>query len=132
MIADAAAPSPEGMPLPTWLKHKMIHGSLIVGMGPTRRTYRPLQARSHADRIRSDPQRDPRRPNRRLRDDLAATGKRIRHFQRLLTVHPTGGACLAQTLESGVVDSNGEVFGLDGSSSPTRPRCPVPWAARRR
>ena len=36
----------------------------------------------------------------------AATGKRIRHFQRPLTVHPTGGACLAQTVESGVVDSN--------------------------
>ena len=31
---------------------------------------RPLQARSHADRIRYDPQRDLRRPHRCLRDDL--------------------------------------------------------------
>jgi choline dehydrogenase-like flavoprotein len=44
----------------------------------------------------------------------AATGKRILHFQRPLTVHPTGGACFGQTVGSGVVDSNGEVFGVDG------------------
>jgi cholesterol oxidase len=112
MIADAAAPSPEGMPLPTWLKHKMIHGSLIVGMGPDTQDG-VVRCRHDRMRIEYDPTRSA------IFGDLidayamisAATGKRIRHFQRPLTVHPTGGACLAQTVESGVVDSNGEVFG---------------------
>lgn len=115
MIADTAAPSPEGMPLPTWLKHKMIHGSLIVGMGPDTQDG-VVRCRHGRMRIEYDTTRSA------IFGDLidayamisAATGKRIRHFQRPLTVHPTGGACLAQTVESGVVDSNGEVFGLDG------------------
>ena len=94
MIADTAAPSPEGMPLPTWLKHKMIHGSLIVGMGPDTQDG-VVRCRHGRMRIEYDPTRSA------IFGDLidayamisAATGKRIRHFQRPLTVHPTGGAC---------------------------------------
>jgi cholesterol oxidase len=115
MIADAAAPSPEGILLPIWLKHKMIHGSLTVGMGPDAQD--GVVGCGHGRmRIESDPSRSA------IFGDLidayakisAATGKRIRHFRRPLTVRPTGGACPAQTVQRGVVDSNGEVFGLDG------------------
>jgi cholesterol oxidase len=115
MIADAAAPSPEGMPLPMWLKRKMVHGSLIVGMGPDTQDG-VVRWRHGRMRIEYDPSR-----SAIFRDLIdayakisAATGKRILHFQRPLTVHPTGGACFGQTVGSGVVDSNGEVFGVDG------------------
>lgn len=115
MIADAAAPNPRGMPLPTWLKHKMMHGSIIVGMGPD--TQDGVARWTHGRMcIDYDPARSA--IYRDLIDAYAtisaATGRRILHFRRPLTVHPTGGACLGQTVDSGVVDSNGEVFGLDG------------------
>ncbi len=42
------------------------------------------------------------------------TGRKIYHFNRPLTVHPTGGACIGQDEASGVIDSNGEVFGNPG------------------
>ena len=42
------------------------------------------------------------------------TGRKIHYFKRSITVHSTGGACIGQDKTSGVIDSNGEVFGNPG------------------
>jgi cholesterol oxidase len=39
---------------------------------------------------------------------------RIRHFTKLVTVHPLGGCPMASSPEAGVVDPHGEVFGYPG------------------
>jgi len=51
--------------------------------------------------------RKPRR-NRRL------TGHKICTPRTPITVHPTGGVCLADSIGRGVVDANGEVFDQPG------------------
>jgi cholesterol oxidase len=38
------------------------------------------------------------------------------YFRRVITVHPLGGAPMGRTPETGVVDSNGQVFGVPGLS----------------
>lgn len=115
MIADAAAPNPQGMLIPKWLKNKMTHGAITVGMGADAQDGVVHWTKGRM-RIEFDPSRSA--IYRDLKDAYAristASGKRVLHFQRPLTVHPTGGACLGRTAENGVVDSRGEVFGIDG------------------
>jgi cholesterol oxidase len=115
MIVDGALPPPQDMPLPKWLKRKMVHGTIVAAMGPDAQDG---VVRWSSGRMRID--YDPERSTifRDIRDAFAkisaATGKRVFHFHRPLTVHPTGGACLGRTADDGVVDSNGEVFDLEG------------------
>lgn len=44
----------------------------------------------------------------------AATQTSVYAFKTPISVHPTGGACLGSSADSGVVDANGEVFGHPG------------------
>lgn len=115
MIADAAAPNPQDMLIPKWLKNKMTHGSITVGMGADAQDgvvhWTKGRMRIEFDPSRSAIYRDLTDAYARI---SAASGKRVLHFRRPLTVHPTGGACLGRTAETGVVDSRGEVFGIDG------------------
>jgi cholesterol oxidase len=58
------------------------------------------------------------------------SGKRIYHPKNATTIHPIGGACLGATIENGVINNNGEVFGYpgmyitDGSALPQEPGGP--------
>lgn len=115
MTVDVALPSPDGCKLPRWVQRKMRHGSIIAAMGIDEQDGEVRWERGRM-RIEYDPAGS--RIFADICDALAeisrATGRRIWHFQRPLTVHPTGGACLGRTAEEAVVDSSGRVFGHDG------------------
>ncbi len=105
-------PTPEGMPLPTWFKRKMLHGSLIVGLGPDAQDD-IVGWRHGRTRIDNDPTR-----SAIFRDLIdayakvsAATGKRILHFQRP-SPFTRRAARVWRKPSRAVVDSNGEIFGL--------------------
>ena len=42
------------------------------------------------------------------------TGKRIHYTKNPITVHPTGGACMGASIDTAVIDGNGEVFDHPG------------------
>lgn len=104
-------PNPDKLPLPGWFKRKFRHGQAIGGMGPDAQdgvvTFEKGRLKIDYKPENSDIFED-------ITDamDMVSekTGKKVYYFQRPITVHPMGGACVAANIREGVVDCNGEVF----------------------
>lgn len=115
MIAEGAMPNPENLPLPGWLKKKFRHGAFIAGMGKDAQDGTVSLARG---KLKIDYNPDNSEIFAQTADamDLISekTGKKIYYIDRPTTVHPTGGACIGRTINEGVVDADGEVFGHSG------------------
>jgi len=115
MIAEGALPSPDDLPIPRWLKNKFRRGSFVAGMGPDAQDG-TVTLENGKLKIDYKPENSP------IFDDIKdtmdgvseKTGKKLYYIQRPTSVHPTGGACIGRSLDEGVVDSNGEVFGHPG------------------
>lgn len=106
----------DNLPLPKWLKTRLRRDAILVGMGADKADgvvqwindklsfkYRTENSEIFTDiqQFFSEVARRSKRPVRWLNN-------------RPLTVHPLGGARLAMTEAEGVVDGNGQVFGLPG------------------
>ena len=115
LIAEGSLPDGRDLPLGQWIKRKLRSGTYVAGMGADAQDGR---VHWHKGRLKIDydPAGSPlfadiRRAFAALGE---ASGHRVWHFVRPTTVHPTGGACIGETPDSGVVDARGEVHGLPG------------------
>ncbi len=115
LIAEAACPSPDNLPIPGWLKNKFRRGSLVAGMGADAQDGTVTLEKG---KLKIDYNPDDSEIFAEIADTLdqvsEKTGKKIYYLKRPTTVHPTGGACIGRGLEDGVIDGNGEVFGHPG------------------
>lgn len=115
MIGEGALPSPAILPLGGWISRKLRRGTYVAGMGPDAQdgTVRYRKGRLS---IEYDPANSEifGRIKRAFKLIGEKTGRRIFHFERPITVHPTGGACIGRDAAHGVIDSNGEVFANPG------------------
>jgi len=115
IIGEGALPNPKALPLGGWVSRKLRRGTYVAGMGADAQdgtvSYRKGKLTIDYDPDNSD-------IFSRIKDAFKLigekTGRRIYHFDRPITVHPTGGACIGQDVNAGVVDSNGEVFNNPG------------------
>lgn len=114
-IVEGSLPSPSALPLGGWVSRKLREGSFVAGMGEDAQdgvvSYRRGRLKIHYDSAQSSIFGRIKAAFRLLGEQ---TGRRIYFFQRPLTVHPTGGACIGHNIGSGVVDAHGEVFGHPG------------------
>ena len=115
MIGEGSLPPPQTLSLGRWVSGKLRHGSYVAGMG--------VDAQDGVVRYRKGKlviSYDPKNSDiyARLTDAFRLigekTGRRIFHFKRPTTVHPTGGACIGADCMTGVVDSCGEVYNNPG------------------
>lgn len=114
-IAEGALPSPDALPLGSWVSRMLRSGSFVAGMGPDAQDGQVSYRRG---RLRIDYAPEQSDIFARIKDAFRLigerTGKRIYHFATPITVHPTGGACIGADRASGVVDLHGEVFANPG------------------
>lgn len=110
LIAEGSMPSPRALPLGRWITGKLRGGSFVAGMGEDAQNGVVSYRRGRLS-IRYEPAESPifSRIMAAFRVIGERTGRRIYHFQRPMTVHPTGGACIGDTPAQGVVDNKGEV-----------------------
>lgn len=115
LVAEGSLPSPSALPLGGWVARKLRGGTYVAGMGEDAQDGVVSYKRGRL-RVNYDPARSP--IFARIRDAFRAisekTGRRIYHFQRPITVHPTGGACIGRARDEGVVNAAGEVFDNPG------------------
>lgn len=115
MIGEGALPSPSILPLGGWVSKKLRRGSYVAGMGADAQdgTVRYRKGRLSIDYEPANSEIFGR-IKRAFKLVGEKTGRRILHFERPITVHPTGGACIGVDAAHGVVDSGGEVFNNPG------------------
>lgn len=121
-------PSVDSYPLPGFVKRRIKRASFMAGLGEDAMdgTVRWKNGRLQ---IQYDERGSPifARLKRTFDTISARTGRRIYYFDTPITVHPTGGACIADAPERGVVDATGEVFGHPGlyvADAAALPRAP--------
>lgn len=115
LIAEGSLPDGRDLPLGSWIKRRLRHGTYVAGMGVDAQDgvvrlrrgrlaidFEPTHSAVYADIIEA------------FRQLGAASGHRIYHFRRPTSVHPTGGACIGQSPTQGVIDAQGEVYGHPG------------------
>ena len=115
MIGEGSLPSPALLPLGGWISKKLRRGTYVAGMGADAQdgTVRYHKGRLSIDYVPANSEIFGR-IKRAFRLIGEKTGRRIYHFERPITVHPTGGACIGRDAADGVVDANGEVFANPG------------------
>ena len=115
MIGEGSLPSPALLPLGGWISKKLRRGTYVPGMGADAQdgTVRYHKGRLSIDYVPANSEIFGR-IKRAFRLIGEKTGRRIYHFERPITVHPTGGACIGRDAADGVVDANGEVFANPG------------------
>ncbi len=128
MIGGGGLPAVESYPLPGFLKRRMKRAYMIAGLGEDTMCGE-VGIRRGRLRIEYDWRQSP--IFTRIRGVFAEIGRRTGHRvyapKTPITVHPTGGACLAASIEEGVVDANGEMFdnpGLYVADAAALPRAP--------
>ena len=115
MLGGGGFPSVDHYPLPRRLRERIKRGSFVAGIGEDAMDGEVTLERGRL-RIRYDP--DNSSIFAKLRSTLktiaARTGRPIYLPKTPITVHPTGGACLGSSRDSGVVDSDGQIFDNPG------------------
>jgi len=115
MIGGGGLPSVDSYPLPKRVKERLKRANMIAGLGEDTMNG-TVTMRKGRLQIGYDPSASP--IFERLRSIFAEiskrTGRKIYAPKTPVTVHPTGGACLGQSIEQGVIDGNGEVFDNEG------------------
>ena len=128
MIGGGGLPSVDSYPLPKRVRERLKRATFIAGLGEDDMcgTVSLRGAKLH---IEYDSSRSP--IFKRIKDTFdkmsALTGRKIYAPKTPVTVHPTGGACLGESTESGVVDGEGQVFdnpGLYVADAAALPRAP--------
>ncbi|MEQ8234050.1 MAG: GMC oxidoreductase [Gammaproteobacteria bacterium] len=131
LIGGGGLPAVDSYPLPEFVKKRMRRAYMIAGLGEDE-LCGEVSMRKGRLRIEYDPDKSPifARLREAFREIAQRTGHRIYAPKTPITVHPIGGARIADSIEHGVVDANGEVFdnpGLyvtDGSVLPRAPGGP--------
>lgn len=105
----------EGFPLPQFLKNKLRHQSIIVGMGADVGNGH-LQMKGKNFYLKYDKCKNPiyGEIDSAFKDIARVTDSRMYSFNTPITVHPIGGARLGASIANGVVGANGEVFDHPG------------------
>ena len=115
MIGEGAFPSPRMLPMGGWLRKKLQQGSYVAGMGADAQNGEVSLKRGKLA-IQYNPADSELFV--RIKEAFRLLGEKtkakIYHFDRPLTVHPTGGAVIGQSEADGVVDANGEMFSNPG------------------
>lgn len=115
VLGGGAFPSIDSYPLPEKIKDRFRKAQWIAGLGVDAMDG-VVSWRKGRLRIDFNPDHSPifARIKDNFRELTARTGKRIHHPRNPVTVHPTGGACMGASIETAVVDANGEVFDNPG------------------
>jgi cholesterol oxidase len=115
MIGGGGLPSVDSYPLPKRIRERLKRANMIAGLGEDTMNGE-VSMRKGRLRIGYDPAESPIFD--RLRSIFAEisrrTGRKIYAPKTPVTVHPTGGACLGENIDKGVIDANGEVFDNEG------------------
>ena len=128
MIGGGGFPSVDSYPLPRPVRERIKRASFVAGIGED-----AMDGTVSYDRGRLKVNYRPENSSifARLRATIAAisekTGRKIYLPKTPITVHPTGGARLAASIDDGVIDANGEVFdnpGLYVADAAALPRAP--------
>lgn len=114
-IGEGALPTPKTLPLGGWVSRKLRRGTYVAGMGADAQdgTVSFNNSKLSVD-YRPDNSDIYSRIKHAFKLIGEKTGRRVYHFRRPTTVHPTGGACIGNDSNDGVVDANGEVFNNPG------------------
>ena len=128
VIGGGGLPAVDSYPLPGFLRKRMKRAYMIAGLGEDSMTGTVSLAHGKL-KVEYDPDQSP--IFAKLKATFAEIGRRTGHRvyapKTPITVHPTGGACLGASIETGVVDANGEVFdhpGLYVADASALPRAP--------
>ena len=128
LIGGGGLPAIDSYPLPKFVRERMKRAYMIAGLGEDNMTGTVSYSGGRL-RIEYDPDQSP--IFAKLKATFAEIGRRTGHRiyapNTPITVHPTGGACLADSIEHGVIDANGEVFdnpGLYVADAAALPRSP--------
>lgn len=131
-IVEGSLPTPASLPLGGWISRKFREGTFVAGMGADAQDGEVSYRRGRL-KINYVPANSSifERIKGAFRVIGQKTGRRIYHFQRPITVHPTGGACIGANVDFGVVNADGEVFGYPGlfvadSAALPKPVCGPP------
>ena len=128
VIGGGGLPAVDRYPLPRFLRERMKRAYMIAGLGEDTLNGTVAWVGNRL-RVDYDPDKSP--IFAKLKATFAEIGRRTGHRvyapKTPITVHPTGGACVADDREHGVVDINGEVFdhpGLYVADAAALPRSP--------
>ncbi len=115
LIVEGSLPYSAQLPGLPLLGRLVKQGTLLAGMGNDGMIGR-VSYRGRSLHIDYDPGRVPVLGDLRQAFDLIAqlSGNPVTHFPRALSMHPLGGARLASSPESGVIDATGQVYGHPG------------------
>jgi len=115
LIAEGSLPSPRALPFGRWVGSKLAHGTYVAGMGEDAQDG-TVEYRRGRLRIEYRVENSPiyARIKQAFKLLGTASARRIYHFERPITVHPTGGACIGRMAADGVVSATGEVFDNPG------------------
>ena len=115
VLGGGAFPAIDRYPLPHFLKQRLRRVQWIAGIGVDAMDG---VARWTGGGLRVDFNGDNSPVFARIKAGVRAlvelTGKRIHYTKNPITVHPTGGACMGDSIATAVVDGNGEVFDHPG------------------
>jgi len=115
MIGGGGLPAVDSYPLPKWVKARLKRAYMIAGLGEDKMIGSVKLVKGRL-RIEYDFEQSP--IFARLRGIFAEiskrTGRKIYVPKAPITVHPTGGACLGNSIDEGVIDASGEVFDNPG------------------
>lgn len=129
MIGGGGLPSVDSYPLPEFIKRRMRRAYMIAGLGEDNMCGEVSVDKGRL-RINYDPDKSPIFARiRGVFDEIGRrTGRKVYAPKTPVTVHPTGGACLAESIDEGVIDKHGEVFdnpGLYVTDAAALPRAPA-------
>lgn len=129
MIGGGGLPAVDSYPLPKWMKARLKRAYMIAGLGEDKMIGNVTMNKGRL-RIEYDPDQSPIFARLRgiFEEISRRTGHKIYAPKSPITVHPTGGACLGNSIDEGVIDANGEVFdnpGLYVVDAAALPRAPA-------
>ncbi|MEQ8663900.1 MAG: GMC oxidoreductase [Gammaproteobacteria bacterium] len=121
-------PSVDSYPLPGFLRRRIKRASFMAGIGEDAMDGE-VGLRNDRLVIRYDAAGSPifARLKRTFDEISRRTGRRIYYPRTPITVHPTGGACIADSIEQGVIGADGAVLdhpGLYVADAAALPRAP--------
>lgn len=128
VMGGGGLPAVDSYPLPKFVRERMKRAYMIAGLGEDNLTGTVAWV---GNRLRIDYDPDESPIFARLKAAFAEIGRRTGHRiyapKTPITVHPLGGACVADSIEQGVVDADGQVFdnpGLYVADAAALPRSP--------
>ena len=115
LLGEGAFPSPTMLPMGGWVRKKLQQGSYVAGMGADAQNGEVSLKRGKLI-IKYNPADS--ELFSRIKEAFRVVGEKtkskIYHFERPITVHPTGGAIIGESDAHGVIDANGEMYNNAG------------------